>query len=373
MAFVRTKTSYHKSYRKDNGGPWFGNGDKVVEHMASKKLPGTSGNYVFHSRALPIVDVQPYEDLPLIVHCATGNHPIVPTNWGFLDPVPDIPRALPLNREKFYSTGDFNILVFLNEFKETLDVFRLSFWKSINYGSFTWGVMPFVGEIQGLMESLAKFKVLTESEYRMPYEDSLSIDIDYYAPDRRYRCQGTLTYHVSGFLDFSGIDHILQIYDLLGFHPDISTVWDSLPLSFLADAFLPIGDFLDNFVDEGWVTSALFTGWASQDFYGGYSQTGGGWGLKTLMPVSVYERNYVRGALGEVYHPRILLQSELPSIRDMFNFAYISRCYTDREFVLSKLKPKQRRVFKLLVTTALESFGSVAVIDDILNAFESQT
>lgn len=337
--------------------------------MRSKKLQGSGGNYVFHSQSLPIVDVHPSSVDNAVLRSRNGNHPFCPTDWSFL-PTSGVPKTLPLNREKFWSTGDFNILIFLNEFRETLEVFRLKFWKEMSYGSFTWGVMPFVGEIQGLMESLARLKVLTELKGKQPYEDTLSISIDSSRPGNFIR--GSLEYRLSGFLDFSGIDTILQIYDVLGFHPDINTVWDSLPLSFLADAFLPIGDLLDNFVDEGWVTSALFTGWTSTKFTGEYalprySTPVSGW------PIKVYERNYLVNALGETFHPPVLLQSELPKIRDLFNFAYISRCYTDKKFVLNRLKPEQRKVFRKLVTGFLESYGGMFIAFDLLAAFESQT
>jgi hypothetical protein len=343
-----------------------------IELMTSKKIKGSNGNYVFHSKSLPTVsytrEASPGSSYnPARWH--TGNHPFLVRDWSFLSGL-DVPTGLPLNREKFLSTGQFNVLIFLLELRETIQMLRSAFHEQITYGGFTWGYMPFVAELKALMKSLINLQVLDLQNQRQPYEDTLSIILDHSTTSKLVR--GTLTYHLSGFLDFSGTDSILQIYDALGFHPDIQTAWDLIPLSFLADAFLPIGDVIDELNTQGWVTHALFSGWSSQKFFGEYAYPGGK--LSTNgHPISVFERNYSVNQLAETYAPPVLLQAELPSIRDIFNFVYISKAFTDRDFIVSRLSPKQRKLLRSHVEEFTEAWGHLYILGDIWNAFESQT
>jgi hypothetical protein len=42
-------------------------------------------------------------------------------------------------------------------------------------------------------------------------------------------------------------------FDMIGLHIDASVAWDALPFSWLADWFVPIGDFIDQQVDRRWI------------------------------------------------------------------------------------------------------------------------
>lgn len=66
---------------------------------------------------------------------------------------------------------------------------------------------------------------------------------------------GKITTHysckITGHINSNSLQEFL---DYIGFYPDISTLWDALPFSFLVDYFLPIGDSLQQ---RSWVQPSI--------------------------------------------------------------------------------------------------------------------
>jgi hypothetical protein len=326
-----------------------GDSSEMADHhgMATQQIMFSSkanlkGNNVFHSKNLPLVTWDPYiqKANPKTGKLRRGtytegvhNYPL-PENWSFLDGVPGIPTNLPINWEKLPFSSDFKILLFIAELKDTLALFTAKFWKELTYGSLTWGVVPFIGEIQAIAETLAKLSTYGVDAESYPYEDTLDIQVDYVQPKTLIR--GTLTYRLSGTLSFEAIPVIYKLYDAIGFHPDVETYWDSIPLSFIMNQFLPIHTLIDDIVDQGWVSHANFNGWWSKKFVGEHSKTVTSWGLTTGFPFSVYQRGMALGSVAETYYPPSLPQAELPRSVDMFNAFYLIQGSKDP----SKLRKK---------------------------------
>lgn len=166
---------------------------------------------------------------------------------------------------KFIRNNQFDLLPFLAELDDTLSMFSLKFIKSISYGSFTWGIMPFLNDVRALTDS---YKDITlgfehyvratlpvervESNYRF-YNSDLFLD----GSGITGTCLGTarVCAAATAQLDtaYEKINRMYFLLDELGANPDAAAVWDALPLSFVVDYFVNIGDVLESFHPRGWV------------------------------------------------------------------------------------------------------------------------
>lgn len=179
-------------------------------------------------------------------------------------PVPSFPNPDKLNWGKLPTSTEFGLIQMFAELDDSLALFTKRFWKQLSYGSFTWGVLPFVSEMKGLLEGIANLgKNTADFEYGDIHEQSVAYDRWVPAPGNAMTGTLDLKFSNQGRADISFQDGASQWLDRLGFHPDLNTAWDLVPLSFVLDWFLPVGSFLDSLRSDGWVKVAVFNGWQS--------------------------------------------------------------------------------------------------------------
>lgn len=174
------------------------------------------------------------------------NYPLVPS----VDPMSVVRAKLnTLDWGKLPSSSEFQIIEILAEIDDTISMFALKFWRQLSYGSFTWGVIPFLNDckalidtVNGLAKNLANFDYETSDVTSIASEPLWSTN-DYYFTS----FHGTVRFRKTGFSDISFQNPASIALDRLGLHPDLATAWNLIPFSFVVDYILPIGDFLESF------------------------------------------------------------------------------------------------------------------------------
>jgi len=208
---------------------------------------------------------------------------------------------------------------------QTVAMFGLRFWQSLNYGAINWGILPLISDVKAILRIIANLETNLRD---FAYKTSTKEDHDFDVTQGGDRFHGTqyCTYHYIGRGDL-GVGREAQILlDRLGFMPDIATAWDLIPFSFVVDYLFPVGDYLESFRAGGWVRSFTFHGWLSCT-----RVVAGTWSAyeSTPMPVSAeykyrtYDRwavsNYFLSTATEVNEPTL----KLPSFRQMFNMWWL--------------------------------------------------
>lgn len=163
------------------------------------------------------------------------------------------------------TSSQFNLIASAVELQDTIEMFFLNFWTNLNYGSFTWGVLPFISDVQAIITVVKSFHTAlqsyTISDITSHTLDDVTFKYNYGGWLRHELFDAKVKVRLRGFVDFAKINPVLQRLDQLGFHPDLGTIWDLTPYSFLIDYFLPIGELLT--VYRGWVSNIPFKGYAS--------------------------------------------------------------------------------------------------------------
>jgi hypothetical protein len=239
----------------------------------------------------------------------------------------------------FQKDDSFEILNFLFEVDEVFVFFSKKFWKDISYGAVNWGLLPFYSDLMSMWNTLSGlyskqvFKDLSSvSGRRISRRYDLSgmagylkaINRNYLFYNSQIRLRGRAT-RVDPIDDSTTA--LLILLDELGFHPDLKTLWDLIPLSFLVDYILPVGDVLESLHPRGWFNPTIvFDGFAT--IYGRYDMS---------LPLS---QNYnILSEGNSRYHGYIrkpvILQTasrkpvevvfKAPSYRKLFNAAYVGR------------------------------------------------
>lgn len=240
--------------------------------------------------------------------------------------------------------NDFNIILFARELDDTLMLFTRKFWEQLrknifrdSYGTYTWGLMPLASDITSLADSLDELvRGINPVElvtHRVPFEyewdGNTAFPRSTGSLKGEHRLTGTVTW---GFPDISDTSLMLRrIANEIGFHPDINTVWDGIPFSFVVDYFLPIGDLLESAFPQGWVDyTPVFSGWASTKIEGS-STPDYTWAFGLGQPFEVHDnrgtwsyyhrRKLETVVLGvqEVPPPRL----EFPSLRQLISTTYL--------------------------------------------------
>lgn len=283
-----------------------------------KRLPVT-GTYIWKSSESSWSNVSIDGLTPIISHldpigsCYGSNSHLIASklqslNWG-----------------KLPTSSEFGIIQILAELDDTIAIFTKKFWKQLSYGSFTWGVVPFVNDLRALLQTIANLSVDLAS---ISYEDEYTVRDVTEFDSKTYRASCDLKVRFSGFVDATGLNSEAQfLLDRLGFHPDLATVWDLIPLSFIVDYVLPVGDFLESITRTGWVTDVTFTGWRTIKGRCSYAYKTPGV-LSTYTPEHAADI-FIRNALGnytlsvtkETSYPSL----EIPSPTQLFNMFYIAR------------------------------------------------
>lgn len=237
----------------------------------------------------------------------------------------------------------FEIIPFLMDLDGTLAMFSRKFLRELSYGSVTWGVLPFISDVKS---AVLAFQSLVAPDNARCWRTSRSrpiLVLDRTPELRARHMVDELPRHVwvkgshtmRGVIQYTPPDlskplnRLLRLLDAVGFHPDLKTAWDVIPLSFVVDYFLPIGDLLESLHPRGWANSAFkFTGFETVDatfatnyFYNNLNN-GDSLGF-SLPPIvcSYYERTY-RSQLDLSTLSGI--KWEAPSMKEIFNTAYLT-------------------------------------------------
>lgn len=236
----------------------------------------------------------------------------------------------------FIDDNSFELIPFLMDWDDTLAMFSKKFLKDFSYGSVTWGVMPFVSDLKSLANSLDAINGKIASSYEKiigkritrRFNWSKSFPSPWNPAALRYEVDGQTI--ISGYLTGTNVypDSISKAFavflDEIGLNLDLRTVWDIIPLSFVADYFLPVGDFLESFHPRGWFNPQFsFAGGVSvsaqiKSVWQGDGMTGGSG------QYSLYLRDYLPSLkLGT--RPPVLPEFTAPSFRELFNTAYLAK------------------------------------------------
>jgi hypothetical protein len=236
--------------------------------------------------------------------------------------------------------NEFELLPFLFDLDSTLSMFSLKFLRELSYGSFTWGIMPFISDLKALLNSLrdiftssrARFSSCTPISRKRDLFHSQSLDASW--PAGKYfpavlsivsvvRAKGYTVYTVP---DLSRpLNKALFLLDELGVHPDVKTAWDIIPLSFVVDYFIPIGDLLESIHSRGWgSTSTAFTGTFSLKADVTYTLSNVENGVQRYLPITGVSRVYRRSPVESWSAPAPAVEWQSPSLKEIFNTAYLT-------------------------------------------------
>lgn len=236
----------------------------------------------------------------------------------------------------FQKNDDFELLNFLWELDDTLDIFSKKFWQSLSYGSVQWGLLPFISDVKGIYNSLTDLftskigKEISQNKNRFISRRFRDVSLRSEAsPGERDYWSFDGTVHLHGFINLvnevSDSMTVLSIFlDELGVHPDLKTVWDLIPMSFIVDYYIPIGDSLEKIHPRGWFAPEItwdgagsITGYyaTSSPFY--YTPTPVAQALVHVRRTDLHYRKSSRRP--------VQLQWKTPSLLQLANTAYVSR------------------------------------------------
>jgi hypothetical protein len=241
--------------------------------------------------------------------------------------------------------NDFEIIPFIADIDGTIAMFSKKFLRDISYGAFTWGVLPFLSDLRALAQSLMDLytglknyprctRVRRRVSYSkaFAYEDTFALGVDY--PIQQIEAQisvnGVITFYPP---DLSKpLNRLRLLLDEIGFHPDLKTAWDVIPLSFVLDYFIPIGDLLESLHPRGWgsyhydfsgyltAKGRYTTAWTSQIF--GQPRS-----LYVPSTWEFYEREFRSTALSNNEG----VSFETPSLKELFNTTYLTGLFRPAE------------------------------------------
>ena len=236
----------------------------------------------------------------------------------------------------FQENNDFNLFNLLFELDDVINIFSKRFWSDLSYGSVNWGLLPFYTDLKSLVNSYGDIKDgiinsdLSNNRDRSFAKRHAYSTSGYYNTNTFYSYEGSVI--VNGRFsmqlpDLSSSELSLRIFaDELGVHPDISTLWDILPFSFILDYYLPIGQLIDSIHPQGWfVPKWNFTGTVT--LMGDLSYSYGvnpSLGRGPLATDKVYVRKISQTINNLVYTPPQLSLWKSPSLRQVFNTAYVA-------------------------------------------------
>lgn len=252
----------------------------------------------------------------------------------------EVLSKVPTMSYDFSSNNDFELITLLADLDGTLGMFTLDFWKKLSkagfsdkYNTFSYGVLPFIADLKALQASLGDLfgggiQAGIEKLHRLKTSRQ-KFTLDYDNGFERVHLDGTLVF--KGQWSQNGgppdsKDFLPILIDELGIHPDLGTVWDVIPLSFVVDYFIPVGGFIDSIHPRGWFKPTFtFSGYVSCSW-----KSSSHWGTNFIAtPDTPLElKQFVRNHLwnGNVPSSRPKLPDwKAPSAKELFNTAMLSR------------------------------------------------
>jgi len=323
LAYYSSETNFNTVYY-----------DVVSESMVEQVYPGSTP--VSHSKIIPgSVEWKFPTGSPFAGQTGGMSGCISPNNLGFVSYLDSSyfekfnTFSNSLNFRSLDSSSKASLIQTLAELDESLLIFTRRFWEQLNYGAFTWGVVPFVSDVKNWASTVSiAFNRLRSNEDSLRYKQKTNFPhvVNLSANNFTLKTEVDTELHRSGSYFLTGLNAQLEWLDRLGFHPDIATAYDLVPFSFVLDYFLPIGKFLTDTFQRGWVNEIDFTGWGSVKrtfkFSIGngpyWASAGGSFGLVT----------FDRHAESSVLHTEPVRFDipgfELPTLQQIFNTQYLA-------------------------------------------------
>jgi len=180
-----------------------------------------------------------------------------------LERVPQLLNLFGSNNELDWShlptSSKFNALVIALEFDDNINAIQRAMKHDLDVGTIAYGFVPLISDLEALYNAAKRLTANFVLQDQPSYYDRTPVSIDTgMVPNiGREKLTGSILF--SGKIEYPS-SPILGVLDSVGFHPDLATLWELIPLSFLVDAILPIGDFLESFRQGGWVKAVYFQG-----------------------------------------------------------------------------------------------------------------
>jgi hypothetical protein len=234
---------------------------------------------------------------------------------------------VPLN---FQGNNNFELITAVLDIDKTIFQSATKLFNSMfgSYGAFTWSFLPFVSDVKSIGNTVKDLTGGIERSYdRLSGRFSSGSDFGFSqviaGASFQFKGVGSTSGYVTSLGDSlpKGKDFLPIWLDELGFHPDLRTVWDAVPLSFLVDYVVPVGDYLESIHPRGWFNPSFtydgctsLSGNVTMHAYGGKSF------------YDVYTRSSVINGPAGSRKPN---QPEWlwPSVEQLFNIGYIIRNY----------------------------------------------
>lgn len=239
-------------------------------------------------------------------------------------PVPD------LDWGKLPSSTEANIISLIAEIDEILSTLTIKFWRQLSYGAVTWGIVPLISDIKAGLKAIINIgETIDGTQYEATTHTSEKRTI----PGASLCCgdadwgdtwfvDKTIEYHAIGKVYYQDLG-ASALLDRLGFHPDLATLWDLVPFSFVVDYIIPIGNFLESYRRGGWVKAVYFNGWVSAKArIRGHLYRGDTVPNEVPYDYSTYSR-YPLSSVLIAPEPDELPSLELPTFEEVFNMAYL--------------------------------------------------
>ncbi len=234
----------------------------------------------------------------------------------------------------FKENNNFEIIPFLFDLDSTVAMFTLKFWKQISYGAVNWGLLPFISDVNSLVSTVGDItgkiaksydKLANRQTIRKPFYHHQRVST---LEERIYDGTYCLGGNFTSFGDLPGPNNGIQILlDEIGFHPDLKTVWDVIPLSFVADYFIPVGDYLESVHPRGWFNPQFsLNGSLSTK---GMLEVRSNYVTKPMHRYQVYTRE--RGSFKLSQKPTIYPEWKSPDAKQLFNTAYLARAFLSKK------------------------------------------
>jgi len=163
------------------------------------------------------------------------------------------------------TSSQLNTLAFIKEIGDSIAIFTKKFWRSLSYGKLEWGVKPFISDIKNILENMVR----ATSSATPIFRDGAKMTKRY--PNVGFSI-GALSVTVIGSLDvtlkqartgrilYEAGTEAQQWLDRLGIYADLNTAWEVVPLSFMVDWLIPVGDFLARWSPSGNIRDVHFAG-----------------------------------------------------------------------------------------------------------------
>lgn len=206
----------------------------------------------------------------------TANGLSVGSPLGIIAMVKNLAPSPQLNWNKLLSSSELGLIQILAELDETIAMFTKKFIKQLSYGSVTWGVLPFVSELKATIQAIQRSLNRAVDAFQR-YEDELTeggkekYTFSYTYSRYTFEIEYEAVLRHSGSITLPDGSLYLEILDRIGLHLNPETAWDLIPFSFVADYFLPIGQWLQTISNKGWIKAVMFEGWRTLDITGTYS------------------------------------------------------------------------------------------------------